>query len=331
MSLAHARKPIAGAADAHETGRGRHAEKPSDVPRTGWLDIFSRTGHELSEDNVSIVAAGVGFYAFVAVVPALAAIIAIYGLIANPSQVAEHITAFARIVPGEVLPLLQQQLTRITSNTHAASIGAIVGIVIALYSSASATKALMQGLNIAYGEKEKRGFFKLNAFALLLTFGAVVGALLAVALVAVLPPLLAHLPITGKASSIINWVRWPVLIGGFVFALAVVYRYGPSRHDAKWKWVSPGAIAATILWVAGSALFSVYVSKFGSYDKTYGSLGAVVVFLMWLYLSAFAILTGAELNAEAERQTLKDTTEGEPKPLGERGAHAADTVGPARA
>jgi membrane protein len=330
MGLAEDRKPDTSPEEAGEHGRGRRAEQPQELPKEGWLDILSRTGARISSDNITIVAAGVAFYAFVALVPALAALIGIYGLISDPSQVGQQITAFAKILPHEVLPLLEQQLRRITSNTHAASLSTIIGLVIALYSSASATKALIQGLNIAYGEREKRGFIKLNLVALVLTFGAIIGALCAVALVAVIPAVLHTLSFGSGIDAILNWARWPILIGGFVIALAVLYRYAPSREDAKWSWVSWGATVAALLWVAGSGLFSLYVSKFGSYDKTYGSLAAIVVFLMWMYLSALVVLLGAELNFEMERQTVKDTTVGPPEPLGQRGARSADTVGPAR-
>jgi membrane protein len=330
MQLAHAEKPTVAPHASRESGRGRHADKPSDVSKPGWLDILWRTKKEISDDNLSIVAAGVAFYAFLAVVPSFAAIVAVYGLVSNPSQVAHQIELLARVVPSEVLPLLHQQLTRITSHTQAAGISAIVGFVLALYSSANATKALITGLNIAYGESERRSFLKLTGIAFVLTIGGIVGAVLGVALVAVLPSLLAHVPIARSTGNVLNWLRWPVLVIGFVTALAMMYRYGPSRRDAKWRWVSWGAATATLLWLLASAAFSLYVSKFGSYDKTYGSLGAVVVFLMWLYLSAFVILIGAELNSEMERQTEKDTTVGPPKPIGQRGARSADTVGPSR-
>jgi membrane protein len=330
MAHASTAKPLATPADVHERGRGRHADQPSDVPPAGWLDVLSRTKQQISEDNLSIVSAGVAFYGFVAVVPALAALIAIYGLVADPAQVSQHVESLASIVPGEVLPLLREQMTRIATNTRAAGLSAVIGFALALYSSANATKALITGLNIAYDEGEKRSFLKLSLVALVLTIGAIVGALLAVGLVAVLPSVLKHLNLTAKAENILNILRWPLLLGGFMFGLAAMYRYGPSRHDAKWRWISPGALTATLLWLIASGLFSLYVSKVGSYDKTYGPLGAVVVFLMWLFLSAFIVLIGAEMNAELERQTLKDTTEGAPKPMGRRGAHAADTVGPAR-
>jgi membrane protein len=322
-------KPSADHGEAHERGRGRHAEKPTDVPAKGWKDILWRTKNQIGEDNLSIVAAGVAFYAFVAVVPALAALIAVYGLISDPASVSSHVESLARVLPGEVLPMLREQMLRISSNTAAAGISAVVGFAFALYSSSNATKALITGLNIAYDEEERRSFLKLTGIAFLLTISAIAGMILAVSLVAVVPVVIKHLHLSGGAETAVNWLRWPLLVAGFMSALAVMYRFGPSRHDAKWTWVSIGAAAATLLWITASGAFSFYVSKFGSYDKTYGSLGAVIVFLMWLYLSAFIVLIGAELNAEMERQTLKDTTEGAPKPMGQRGAQSADTVGPA--
>lgn len=300
------------------------------MPKAGWLDILARTKQQIGEDNLTIVAAGVAFYSFVAVVPALAVVIAIYGLVADPGQVAQQITAMAAVVPNEVLPLLEAQMKRITSNHQAAGISAIIGMLLALYSSANATKALISGLNVAYDETEKRSFLELSAIAIALTLGGIVAAVFALSLVALLPSFLARLDITTGVETLLNWLRWPVLVGGFTTALAVLFRFGPCRRDAKWRWVSGGALVAGALWLIGSGLFSLYVTRLGSYDKTYGPLGAAVVFMMWLYLTAFAVLVGAEFNAETERQTLNDTTIGEPKPMGLRGATAADTKGPTR-
>lgn len=330
MATVSTDKPEARPADAHEPGRGRNATTPTEVPREGWLDILARTKQQFAEDNLAIVAAGVGFYGFVAVVPTLAATVSIYGLAADPSNVGDQIASLATVLPGEVMPLLREQMVRITSNSQAAGIGAIVSVLLAIYSSASATKALISGLNIAYDETEKRSFVKLNLIAMVLTIGGIIAAALAIGLVAVLPSLLERLNVTEKVELLLNILRWPILVGGFVGALAVVYRYGPCRHDARWKWVSPGAVLAGVLWLLGSAAFSIYVSKLASYDKTYGPLGAVVVFLMWLFISALTVLIGAEFNSEMERQTKRDTTEGAEKPLGQRGATSADTVGPSR-
>lgn len=330
MSLASAAKPVASEKDAHQRGRGRNATGPASMPWSGWLDILTRTKQQLEEDNLTIVAAGVAFYGFVAVVPALAATVAIYGLVADPSQVTDQITSLATVLPGEALPLLRDQMIRITSDNQAAGISAALGVLIAIYSSANATKALISGLNIAYDETEKRSFVKLTALAILLTVGGIVAASCAVGLVAVLPAVLAHLRITQGIETLLNIVRWPLLVGAFLVALAVLFRFGPCRTKARWQWVSPGAIVAAVLWLMGSAAFSLYVSKVGSYDKTYGPLGAVIVFLMWLYISALTVLVGAEVNSEMERQTKRDTTDGPEKPLGQRGAKAADTVGPSR-
>lgn len=317
-------------ASADPEGRGRDAESPTELPKRGWLDILSRTKQQLNEDNLTIVAAGVAFYSFVAVVPALAATISIYGLIADPAQVTENLQTLSRVLPHEVMPLLQEQMTRIVGDNQKAGWGAVVGVALAIYSSASATKALIQGLNIAYDEEERRGFFKLLFLSLGLTFAAIVGVLLVIALGGLLPAALNWFGVSSGVETLLNWLRWPVLVLLFVGALGGIYRFGPCRESPEWRWLSWGAGAATLLWIIGSAAFSLYVSKFGSYDKTYGSLGAVVVFLFWLYLTAFVVLLGAELNSEMERQTKRDTTTDPKKPLGKRGAYAADTVGEAR-
>lgn len=310
-----------------ERDRGREATSPTQVPKKGWLDVLWRAKQQLEEDNVSIVAAGVAFYSFVAVVPTLAVILGIYGLIADASDISRHLDLLSRIVPAEAMPLLQDQVQRIATNNTAAGITAIIGLLIALYSSSNATKAIITGLNICYDEREKRGFFRLNLVALALTISGAVGIVAALALVAILPAMLDNLGLSSTSETLVTWLRWPLLLGLFVVGVAVIYRFAPSRDAAQWKWTSPGALIAGLLWVVGSALFSVYVTKFGGYDQTYGSLGAVVVFLLWFYLSAFVVLLGAELNSELERQTVKDTTEGSEKDLGQRGAYAADTVG----
>ncbi|ACB77617.1 YihY/virulence factor BrkB family protein [Opitutus terrae] len=311
-----------------QTARGRRADAPGDLPAPGWRDVLLRTKNELAKDNLSIVAAGVAFYCFMAFVPMLGAIVSTYGLVADPVQVSEHAEALAQVVPAEVMPLLREQMQRLTSAGEAAGIGALVSLLLAVYASAKATKALITGLNIAYDEEERRGFVRLQAVALALTLGAVLGAVLALGLVAVLPSVAGHLGWSDAAGTAVNWLRWPLLVGGFMLGLGVLYRFGPSRNPPQWRWLSAGAVVATGLWIVASLGFSFYVSTLGNYEKTYGSLGALVVFLLWLYLTGYVVLLGAELNAEMERQTEKDTTAGEPKPLGQRDAYSADTVGP---
>lgn len=314
-----------------EQGRGREADSPSDLPKAGWLDILSRTKRELDRDNLSIVAAGVAFYWFLAFVPALGAVIGIYAWVSDPAQVSDHLSSIATVMPGEIMPLLREQMSRLASENQTAGISAIVSILLALFGSSKAATALIQGLNIAYDEEEKRGFIKLQLRALLLTLCGVIGAVFALGMVAILPAAIDHLHLDRGAELVASLVRWPILVGGFMFALAVLYRYAPSRDEPQWKWVSWGAAVAAGLWVLGSALFSLYASTIGGYNKTYGSLGALVIFLFWLFLTAYVVLLGAELNSEMERQTKKDTTKGPDRPMGTREAFSADTVGESRA
>lgn len=313
-----------------EHDRGREAHKPTDIPARGWNDIVRRTFQQLSEDNLSIVAAGVAFYAFTATVPALAAMIATYALIADPATVTGHIESFAGVLPDQTRPLLHDQLTRLSSNDNAAGWGAVIGIGIALFGAMKAMTALITGLNIAYDESERRGFVKLNLTAFLLTLAGILGVLIVISLLAVVPAVLGIFGSGETAKTIFEVLRWPLLAGLFVVALSIVYRHAPCRDEPQWRWVSWGAAAATLLWLVGSGLFAWYASGFGNYEGTYGSLGAIIVFLTWLFLTAYVILLGAELDAEMERQTVKDTTAGPEKPMGERGAYSADTLGEAK-
>lgn len=311
---------------AHE-GRGRSAETPTDIPKRGWLDILKRVGKQLSKDRISIISAGVAFYALLAIFPALAAMIAIYGLAFDPQQVMQQVEALGAMLPQQAADLVTGQLGDIAS-TERTKLGfaAVLGIVLALWSASAGVRTLMEALNVAYHEEEKRGTARFYATALILTLGAIVSSLLAILLIVALPAVLGLLGLGSSAETLINVGKFVLLAVLMIIGLAVVYRFGPSREEPRWAWVTPGAILATVLWVVGSALFALYVSKFASYNETYGSLGAVVILLMWFLLTAYAILIGAELNGEMERQTEKDTTEGPGQPMGKRGAYAADTV-----
>lgn len=308
--------------------RGRDADTPRKIPMSGLRDVALRLKSELTEDQIPIVSAGVAFFAFLAVFPGLAALVSIYGLVADPTTVREHLMGLTGTIPSEARKLLQDFLTGLTSGeAKKLGVGVIVGIVAALWSANSGMKTLLTALNIAYDEKESRNFFKLNGTSLLLTTGAVGLVLVAIGAVVVVPAVLNVVGLGSFGAMLVKWLRWPLLAFAMLMGLAVLYRYGPDRAKPKWRWVSWGSGIATALWLGASALFSLYVSKFASYDKTYGSLGAVVILLMYLYLSSLIVIIGAELNGELEHQTARDSTSGPEKPLGQRHAQSADTVG----
>jgi membrane protein len=315
---------------AGEKGRGRSADKPSDIPKAGWKDILWRTKEQMKEDNLSIVSAGVAFYIFLGLIPALGAVISIWGLVADPATIQQQVDSMGAFLPPQVIQILDEQMSRIASQEAGATFAAIFGLLLALWSGAKAMKAVMMALNIAYEEEESRGFFKLNAAALGLTLASVLGFLLAVGLIVAAPLVLEKIGIGSTAAALVKIFRWPVLAVFAVLGLGVIYRYGPDRDPARWRWVTWGATIATLAWLAVSAGFSFYVANFADYNKTYGSLGAVVVLLLWFLISAYVALLGAELNAEMEHQTERDTT-GEPEePRGQRQAYVADHVGPAK-
>ncbi|MCB2053199.1 MAG: YihY/virulence factor BrkB family protein [Geminicoccaceae bacterium] len=312
----------------NEEGRGRRAETPRAIPKPGWYDIALRTKNEMSADHVSMVSAGVAFYGLLALFPAIAALVSIWGLVFDPQEVVRQIDQLRGILPEEAAAIVEDQATKVASGAGSAvSLAAIGGLALTLYSAAKGMKALIEGLNMIYDEEEKRGFFALNLTALLLTLGMLVVMIATLVMITVVPALLGHLGLGPMIETLVTWLRWPILFVVMILALAVLYRFAPSRAKPRWRWVSPGAVIATVLWVAGSMAFSFYVRSFGSYNETYGSIGAVVILLMWFWLSALIVLMGAELNSEIEHQTGHDTTTGSPEPMGERGAHAADTLG----
>lgn len=313
---------------ASERDRGRRARRPQDIPRQGWRDILLRVKAQQSEDNLSIIAAGVAFYSLLALFPALAALVSLYGLVADPADVQQELSLMGKFMPQEAYQIISTQLNTIVSHSgEALSFGLVAGLLLSLWSATSGIKALITALNIAYDEEERRGFFKFNAIALLLTVAGIVFVVVSLGLIAVLPGLFGKLGLPDFLQGIINYGRWPLLAILIMLGLAVIYRYAPSRDEPQWHWVSWGAFIATIFWIIASLLFSYYVSNFANYNKTYGSIGAIIILLTWFYLTAFIILLGGELNAEMEHQTVEDTTEGRPRPMGKRGAHVADTVG----
>lgn len=309
--------------------RGREASLPRELPKEGWRDIAWRVYEQVSKDNVSIVAAGVAFYLILALFPALAALISIYGLVTSPEEVQEQITSMSDMLPEEAQPVIQEQMTSVATSAGASlSFGAIGGLLFTLWSASKGMAALITALNIAYNEEETRSFLKSTGLALLLTLGAIVFIIVTLFFITTLPVLLQTLGLGNVGQRLLSMARWPILALVFLTMLAVLYRYAPCRHKPKWQWLSWGAGIATLLWIIVSIGFAFYANNYGSYNQTYGSLGAAVVLLMWFWLTAFIIMLGAEINSEMERQTRKDTTAGEQKPMGERDAYSADTLGP---
>jgi len=317
-------------ARAMEPGHGRSADTPTRIPARGWKDILWRTYEEIMADRLFLIAAGVTFYAMLAVVPAITALVSVYGLFAKASTINEHLSFVASVMPGTAYELISDQITRIAGNNDGKLTFAFVfGLGLALWSANAGMKSIFDALNIVYDEDEKRGLIKLNLISLAFTLCAVIAMLTAIGAVVALPLVLTYLGLEQQAG-LLPLLRWPALLVLVMLGLALLYRFGPSRRDAKWRWVTPGSIFASFAWLAISALFSLYLSKFTDYNATYGSLGAVIGLMMWIWLSVSVILVGAELNAEIEHQTARDTTTGRPQPLGARGAVMADTVGKAQ-
>jgi membrane protein len=282
---------------------GSSAERPSAIRTLGWKDVLIGVRGKITCHNLSMIAAGVAFYAFLAIFPGIAAFVSIYGLIVDRGTLQEHMRTIQVVLPPDAARLVTDEMQRIASQPHTLGWASIIGIILALWSASTGMKALFQALNVAYEQEERRGFIRLNAAALLMTLGAVVFVLLCLGLIVGVPALLATVPFGSFFAASLEYMRWPVLAFAGMITLAALYRYGPSREKRQWKWLTWGAAAATVLWLAGSALFSFYVTNFAGYNKTYGSLGVVVALMMWLLLSVWSVLIGAEINAEMEHPT----------------------------
>jgi membrane protein len=298
------------------------------VPLSGWKDVALRTWRESSKDNVGLVAAGVAFYGFLALVPLLGAVVITYGFIAEPGTVVSHFEALTKVLPPDVAKLIGEMLLNVVQTSGGKKgLALIAALAIALWGARNAMGSIITALNIAYEEEEKRGFFKVTLISLVMTVCAVIVALLAVAVTTILGALEHLWPGLGGAGVIL-WkiISYALLAVAATAAVATLYRYAPSREKAKWVWITPGSLFAAIAWLLLTLGFGFYVTNFGNYDRTYGSLGAVVALLTWLYLSSYVLLFGAELNSELEHQTARDTTAGAERPMGQRGAWSADHV-----
>ena len=317
--------------EASDGPRGREAEKPAQIPRKGWWDIAKRVKEEIDNDHVAMIAAGIAFYGLLAIFPAIVALISIWSLVFDPQQITQQIASIGSLLPQQAADIINQQARKASSNAGAGiGLAALGGLLLTLYSASKGTKGLMEGLNIIYDEQETRGLVKRTLVTLLLTLGGMLMAIVALGSILLIPALVNLLGFPEPLATFINLARWLLLLIMLVAALAILYRYAADRDPPRWRWTSVGAVTGIVLWLLGSIAFSIYVRNFGSYNETYGSLGAVVILLMWFWLSAFIVLLGAELNSEMERQTRRDTTQGKREPLGKRGAYAADTVGEKR-
>ncbi|GAA3171695.1 YihY/virulence factor BrkB family protein [Blastococcus jejuensis] len=306
---------------------GLHAEKPTEIPWRGWKQIVKRAWAENKADNMPIIAGGVAFFGFLSIFPALIAMISIYGLVASPDTVAQQVEDLSAQLPDDAAQLIGDQLKAIVDNSGSAlSISLVVSILAALWSASGGVGNVITAVNLAYDEVEARNFVKLKLTSLALTLGAIVFVLITFGLVAVVPAVLDALPLGIVGTILAQVARWVLLLAVFAGALAILYRVAPDRDAPRFSWVSLGAVVVTVVWALVSVGFALYVDNFGSYDKTYGAIAGVIVLMLWLYLTCYLVLLGAEINSEAEHQTAHDTTTGEPQPMGSRDATMADTL-----
>jgi membrane protein len=322
--------PAGKAALAEGRALGHGADQFWLIPWAGWKRILTRTWEQIGHDDVALLAAGVAFYSFLAFVPLLAAVVLVYGLVADPGDAARQMAQLTNVLPHDAARVIGEQLTAMTQTRQSrTALGLLSAIALAIYGSMRGATSVISALNRTYGENETRSIVRTTGLSLIITLGMIVALLAALAAIAAMSLIgsIIHLPpivergVTGGA-----WLATTLVVG---ILIAAVYRYGPDREDAKWLWLIPGALFASAGALLGTLLFGLYVSRFASYNATYGALGAVVCFLMWLYLTAYVLLVGSEFNAEIEHQTARDTTDGPELPMGIRGAQMADTLGDA--
>jgi membrane protein len=288
--------------DKPQSDAGRGADEPTDIPARGWKEIFWRVYEQIGEDRVLAVAAGVTFYALLAIFPAITALVSIYGLFADPASIQSHLSIVSAFMPGGAIDIIGEQIQRIATEKNGLGFAFALGLVTSLWSANAGMKALFDALNVAYGEKETRGFIKLNATSLAFTVGMLVFTIIALAAAVGVPLVLAALPLGQWLTLALQWLRWPLLLVLLGVALALLYRFGPTRKKPRWRWITVGSSFACIAWVLASAAFSYYAGHFGSYNKTYGTLGAAIGFMTWIWISVIVVMIGAEINSEVEAQ-----------------------------
>lgn len=311
--------------------RGRHAEVPGEIPKRGWKDITWRVVRAARRDRITMLAAGVAFYALLALFPTIAAVISLWGLLFDPYEAGQQLYEISRFMPPDAAQLIDQQAQQVVESAKSGSfLGALAGLLIAMYIASKGVGVLVIGLNVVYGESEQRKLLYRTILLTALTFGLIFMTLVSLGFIAIVPVLVDILAITSPLDQVLQWLRWPALLLLMSVLIALLYRFAPYRRSAQWSWLSYGTLLATIMWLLSSGGLSLYVRYFSSFSELYGSLGAVVALMIWFWLSAFVVLLGAEVNCEMERQTYNDTTIGETRPLGEREAFAADTIGAPR-
>ncbi len=306
---------------------GRLADSPAEIPWRGWRQVIRRTFFEMITDRASLVAAGCAFYGTLALFPAISMLISLYGLMFDPVTVEPQLAVLRDLLPPAAFQLISDRVHWLVSRPPSTlGLGLMISIGVALWSSASGVKSLITALNLAYEEREVRSFFVYQFTAFTITLCAIISCVIGLALLVGLPAVLNFVGVPTKQSVWLHIASFAMLLLGILIGLSLLYRYGPCRNTPKWHWVTPGSAVATVLWTAVSELFSWYVGNFTTYDTTYGPLGTVVATMMWFYVTVYAVLLGAELNAELELQTVRDSTRGPPKPLGSRGAYVADHI-----
>lgn len=316
------------AVEAHEERHGRNAEAPSEIPAAGWRDVMWRVYEEVLADRVTLIAAGATYYIVLAIFPGMGVLVSVYGLLTDPSDLAKQMIFVGDFLPPGAFDLLLPQLEVLAHKGRSElSFAFAASMLIAFWSATSGIKALFDAMNVAYGEVEKRSILKLNLLAFGFTLAALVVMVLLIAIVGLVPAILKVLYLDQWTEILARLARWPFVLLLTGAATIVIYRYGPSRENAKLRWLTWGAAFSTASWAIATTVFSIYLLNFANYDATYGTLGALVAFMIWIWLSIVILIVGAELNAELEHQTRRDSTTGTPLPMGERGAVMADTLG----
>lgn len=308
--------------------RGRKARKPLEISWRGWYDVGRRVMANVKRHNISLIAAGVALFGMLSIFPALNVAVSVYALFSSPENIISQVEPLRQLLPEQAFNILRDQLTQLAEAGGATlNFTLIVSLVVWFWVARKGSMALITACNIVYDEYERRPFWGLLLVAFSFTMVGIFGFIILALLAILLPIVLGMMPLGGFVETLLRVLRWPILAMLFIIALECVYRYAPHRNNAKWRWVSTGAVLATVMWITFSIGFTIYVQNFNNFNETYGAIGSVIILILWFYFSAFVVLLGAEINAEMEHQTEVDSTVGEEKPMGERGAYVADTVG----